>query len=1014
MPLQKLQFKPGVNTDVTSYSAEGGWVDGDKVRFRLGYPEKIGGWLKYSTSQFLGVCRALHNWVALDGSNFLGLGTHLKYYIEEGGAFNDITPIRSTTSAGEIFFTATDGSSVITVTDANHGANTNDFVTFSNSEALIPSSGIGNITAAVLNQEYQIAEVVDGSTYKINAKDPVTGAAVVANQYDAGPTATGGGRGLGNFTISGTAAAASGINTVTVGSAGTGVGALTFANPSGTGVGNFTISGASTGSATTTGVVQTSTSGSGTSAEFTVVASSGDYTVTVTNVGSGYAVGDTILIEGQNIGGTQTTNDLTLTITHLQGASVGTATHTGETQTATSGSGSNAQFTVTTDGNGNYSVAVTAIGSGYAVNDTITIAGTGIGGTSPANDLVLTVTQLSGTSIGTRVETGVTQASTSGSGSNAEFTVVNDGSGGYSVVVTNKGTGYAANDTITISGASVGGTTPANDFVITVSSLISETHTDVGGSGYQILVTPPNNNVTPIIPNFYGSGARFEVTRDGNGVYTVTKTASGVDYQVNNIFTIRGGGLGGSNGTNDLTITVTSLETPTIANYQINAGLNSQVGGTGWGAGTWGRDGWGESASGGLTTVNEIRLWSHDNFGEDLIINPRDSRLYYWDKTGGLGTRAVEVSTRVGARSVPTVAKQVLVSDQDRHVIAFGCDAINSSSTAAEGNGVQDPLLVRFSSQENAVDWFPTDTNTAGDLILGSGSKFVQAVETKREILVWTDTSLHSMRFIGPPFTFGLQQLASNITIMGPNAAVATEDVVYWMGIDNFYVYSGQTQQLECTVKDHVFTDFNLSQTDKVYGGINSEFSEVIWLYCSDTNSVANGGSGENDRYVIYNYKDSIWYYGTFNRSAWLDRGTRTYPIAAESGYLYNHEFEFDDDGSPMNSYIESAPMDIADGDKFSLATTVIPDLTFSGSTSLATPQATFTLKARTDPGAAYNSTSSGTTVRTASAPVETFTERLNLRVRGRTFAVRVESAAQGTKWKLGSPRIDIRPDGRR
>ena len=939
MPLQKLQFKPGVNTDVTSYSAEGGWVDGDKVRFRLGYPEKIGGWLKYSTSQFLGVCRALHNWVALDGSNFLGLGTHLKYYIEEGGAFNDITPIRSTTSAGEIFFTATDGSSVITVTDANHGANKNDFVTFSNSEALVPSGG-GNITAAVLNQEYQIAEVVDGSTYKINAKDPVTGAAVVANQYDAGPSATGGGRGLGNFTISGTAAAASGINTVTVGSAGTGVGALTFANPSGTGVGNFTISGASTGSATTTGVVQTSTSGSGTSAEFTVVASSGDYTVTVTNVGSGYAVGDTILIEGQNIGGTQTTNDLTLTITHLQGASVGTATHTGETQTATSGSGSNAQFTVTTDGDGNYSVAVTAIGSGYAVNDTITIAGTGIGGTSPANDIVLTVTQLSGTSIGTKVTPAVTQASTSGSGSNAEFTVVNDGSGGYSVVVTNKGTGYAANDTITISGASVGGTTPANDFVITVNSLISETHTDVGGSGYQYLITPPNNLSTPPIPNFYGSGARFEVTRDGNGVYTVTKTASGVDYQVNNIFTIRGGGLGGSNGTNDLTITVTSLETPTIANYQINAGLNSQVGGTGWGAGTWGRDGWGESASGGLTTVNEIRLWSHDNFGEDLIINPRDSRLYYWDKTGGLGARAVEVSTKAGARSVPTVAKQVLVSDQDRHVIAFGCDAINSSSTAAEGNGVQDPLLVRFSSQENAVDWFPTDTNTAGDLILGSGSKFVQAVETKREILVWTDTSLHSMRFIGPPFTFGLQQLASNITIMGPNAAVATEDVVYWMGIDNFYVYAGRTQQLPCTVRQKVFGDFNRSQSDKVTSGINSEFGEVFWFYPS-------ASATENDKYVVYNYAEKVWYFGSLVRTAWLDRGTRANPIAAGSQYLFNHEIGFDDDGSAMTAFIESAAIDIGDGDKFTFIRRIVPDLTFFGSTNLSSPQAVFTVKSR-------------------------------------------------------------------
>ena len=629
MPLQKLQFRPGINKDVTSYSNEGGWVDGDKIRFRLGFPEKIGGWLKYSVNTFQGVARALHNWIALDGSNFLGIGTHLKYYIEEGGGFNDITPLRETTAAGDVTFAATNGSTTITVSDTNHGAVLNDFVEFSGAATLG-----GNITAAILNAEHQVTAVISSSQYQI----------------------------------------------------------------------------------------------------------------------------------------------------------------------------------------------------------------------------------------------------------------------------------------------------------------------------------------------------------------VVSATANGSDT-----------GNGGSS---------------VVGKYQINVGLNSQVGGTGWGSSTWGRGGWGSASA--LTTVTNIRLWSHDNFGEDIIINPRDSNVYYWDKGTGLSARAVELSTLSGAKSAPQIAKQILVSDQDRHVLAFGCDGLGANSSAAQGNGVQDPLLVRFSSQENAVDWFPTSTNTAGDLILGSGSEFVQAVETKREILVWTDTSLHSMRFIGPPFTFGIQQLASNITIMGPNAAVATEDVVYWMGIDNFYTYSGQTKQLNCTVKDHVFNDFNFSQADKVYGGINSEFSEVIWLYPSETNSLASGGSGENDKYVIYNYKDDIWYYGNLSRSAWLDRGIRTFPIAAESGYLYNHEFEYDDDGSAMTSFIESAPMDIGDGDKFALATTVVPDLTFVGSTALSSPQATFTLKARTEPGAAYGSTSSGSAVRTASSPVETFTELLNLRVRGRSFAIKVDSSALGTKWKLGSPRVDIRPDGRR
>ena len=373
-----------------------------------------------------------------------------------------------------------------------------------------------------------------------------------------------------------------------------------------------------------------------------------------------------------------------------------------------------------------------------------------------------------------------------------------------------------------------------------------------------------------------------------------------------------------------------------------------------------------------------------------------------------MSTRAVEVSTRSGTKtSIPTIAKQVLVSDQDRHVIAFGCDGLNASSSANQGNGTQDPLLIRFSDQENPLIWFPSVTNTAGDLRLGAGSTFVQAVETKREILVWTDTALNSMRFIGPPFTFGLQQLASNITIMGPNAAVATEDVVYWMGIDNFYVYAGQTQQLPCTVKDKVFLDFNLEQADKVVSGVNSEFSEVFWFYPS-------ASSTDNDKYVVYNYGEKVWYFGSLSRTAWIDRGVRTYPIAAANSYIYNHEFGYDDDGSAMNSFIESAAIDIGDGDKFTYIRRVVPDLTFNGSTNLSSPQATFTVKSRNFPGADFGNTAAGITTRTASSPVETFTEQLHLRSRGRSFALRIESAAVGAKWKLGSPRIDIREDGRR
>ena len=263
--------------------------------------------------------------------------------------------------------------------------------------------------------------------------------------------------------------------------------------------------------------------------------------------------------------------------------------------------------------------------------------------------------------------------------------------------------------------------------------------------------------------------------------------------------------------------------------------------------------GWGQAAS--ITAPGaEIRTWSHDNFGEDLIINPRDGAIYYWDKSTGLGVRAKELSaspvfsTRT---SVPTIAKQVLVSDQDRHVIAFGCDGLGATSTTTQGNGIQDPLLIRFSSQENPVDFFPTATNTAGDLRLGGGSTFVQAVETKQQILVFTNKTLHSMKFIGPPFTFGLQELSKNITIMSPASAVAVDDVVFWMGVDTFYIYGGGTQQLPCTVKDKVFLDFNFDERDKVHVGVNSEFSEVIWFYPKADSSSVNA-------YVVYNYAEKF------------------------------------------------------------------------------------------------------------------------------------------------------------
>ena len=711
MPLTKLQFRPGINQEVTSYSNEGGWRDCDKIRFRFGYPEKLGGWEKFSSSTYLGSARALHNWIALDGSNYLGIGTHLKYYIEEGGGFNDITPIRLTTGSGDVTFAASNGSTTITVTDASHGAVENDFVTFSGAASLG-----GNITAAILNIEYQIVSIINANSYTITAS-------VAANSSDSG---NGGSSTVGAYQIN------VGLDS-TVG---------------GTGWGAGLYGGVAAGALETT----------------------------------------------INEGGTFSDSDTTLTVTS---------------------------------------------GTGIATNDLILI-----------DNEILKVTNVS-----------------------------------------------------------------TNDLTVTRAQSGTEASTHADGATVTLI--------------------------EGNA-------SSDNDYF-----------------------------------------------------------GWGDAASGGLTTTTQIRLWSHDNFGEDLLINARDSNIFYWDRTNNLSTRAIELSTRTGTKtSVPQKAKQVLVSDQDRHVIVFGADGLGGSSSATQGDGVQDPLLIRFSSQENPIDFFPTATNTAGDLRLGAGSTFVQAVETKREILVWTDTALFSMRFIGPPFTFGLSQLASNITIMGPNAAVSTEDVVYWMGMDNFYIYAGRTQQLPCTVRQKVFGDFNRSESDKVTSGINSEFSEIFWFYPS-------ANSTENDKYVIYNYGEKVWYFGSLARTAWLDRGTRANPLAAGNQYIFNHEIGFDDDGSAMTSFIESAAIDIGDGDKFTYIRRVIPDLTFLGSTNLSSPQAVFTVKSRRFPGASFDNTDSGTTIGSISSDVETFTEQLHIRSRGRSFALRVESTALGTKWKLGSPRVDLRADGR-
>jgi hypothetical protein len=617
MALQKLQFKPGIVRDTTDYTNEGGWFDCDKVRFRMGLPETIGGWAKFTSSTMLGTCRSLHVWSTLTGTNYVGAGTSKKFYVIQGDVPYDITPIRLTTT-GTATFTATDGSSTLSITDVAHGAYLGDFVVYSNATTLG-----GNITALVLNQEYEITNVVDDDTYEINV---------------------------------------------------------------------------------------------------------------------------VVLADASDIG-------------------------------------------------------------------------------------------------------------------------------------------------------------------------------------------------------------------DGGAA--------------------------------------------TVAAYQINIGLDTVVLGSGWSAGFWGRGTWSSAADVSVPGAN-LRLWSQDNFGENLVFNVRGGGIYYWTVSSGVTSRGVNI-TSLTNQSAPVIANQVLVSERDRHVVAFGCDPESNP-------GVQDPLIIRFSSQESVTDWQTRADNTAGELRIGTGSYIVGAVQTKQQVVVFTDIAMYTMQYIGPPYTFGLTEVSSNISIAGQNAAISTGDSVYWMGTGQFYMYNGTVTQMPCSVKEYVFSDINIYQLAKVAAASNAAFAEIWWFYPS-------AGSEVNDKYVVFNYESNIWYYGTMSRTAWHDNAFAGLPIAAaQDGYLYYQESGLNDGSGdipvPLNAYIESSVVDIGEGDQFMFASRIIPDITFRNSTT--EPTATFTIKARNYPGGNYFGTSNNSVVSTATVPVQLFTEQSFIRVRGRSVALRVESNQVNTAWRLGSPRLDVRPDGRR
>jgi hypothetical protein len=736
MPFLKLNFRPGIVRDTTNYANEGGWYECDKIRFFSGYPQKLGGWIESTSERFIGTSRQLWNWVTSYQDNFLAVGTNKKVYIEVGGLFYDITPLRDTTSAGDVTFSASAGSSVITVTDTAHGAEVGSYVTFI--DALTLSGGI------------------------------------------------------------------------------------------------------------------TATTGSGTS--------------------------------------------------------TGTATFTGVSQDSTSGDGYGAEFTISTDGAGNYTVdAITAAGNAYAVSDTLVILGTDLGGSSPANNLTLTITTVT--------------------------------SGNITAAVLNQ--------------------------------------------NYEVL-TVPNANTYTISAKNPSTGATVLATADDTG----------------------DGGSG------------------VIGAYEITPGFPSVTAGYGWGTGPWNGDyGW------GLASPQPVYLpqrdWFFDNFDNDLVMNIRavttgtgvatGGPIYYWERGttvnpgNALATRAVLLSgltlDSVAPADVPDAATQILVSQNDKHLIAFGCQPYGGSA------GDFDPLLIRWATQDQPNVWTPLPTNSAGFLRVSRGSRIVRGLPTRQETVVFTDTHLYSLQFLGTVDVFGLQELADNISIMSSRSCVAVNNVVYWMGLDKFYAYDGRVQTLPCSIREYVFKDINYNQTDQVICGTNEGFNEVWWFYPS-------ANSNWVDRYVIYNHLNQLWYYGNLTRTAWLDVSSRDFPTAVSTdenqnpGILYTHEVGINDADLPMESFIQSSDFDIGEGEQFMLTKRVIPDINFRTSTA-NNPEVTLGVRSRNFPGSSYanNALNEKPVIETT---VDQYTEQVFIRTRGRQMALRISSDGFGVQWQLGAPRLDARPDGKR
>jgi hypothetical protein len=702
MALKKLTLKAGVNKENTRYTSENGWYVSDKMRFRQGTPEKIGGWVRISATTFLGVCRSLWNWVTLASLNLIGVGTNLKFYIESGGAYNDITPIRTTVTINNNPFALT-ASTTVTVTDTAHGCYTGDFVTFSGATDI--GGGATNVTAAVLNKNFQVT-VIDSNTYTIVISVTPNATAIAASP--------GGGAGV----------------------------------------------------------------------------------IAAYEIHAGPA----------------------------------------------------------------YAVALTGWGGGAWGS------GTWGFGTNSVNAIQLW--------------------------SQNNF--------GEDLIFGPRGGG------IYYWSAQIG--VAPLVFTVTIAS--------------PAVVTAVLRNGTAVVLNTTGA--------------LPTGLSVGVVYYV--------------------------------------------VGSTG-------------------TTCN-LSL----TFG-GAAINTSGTQ----SGTQTISARGIDITQLGGASDCPIIQNTIFVADVSRFVFAFGCNDYGST--------VQDPMLVRWSDQESVTQWTPSATNQAGSIRLSHGSEIITVVQTRQEIVVFTDSSLYSLQYQGPPVVWSSQLLGDNISIIGPNAAVVGSGVIYWMGVEKFYKYDGRVQTLRCDLRQHIFQDINLAQATQVFAGTNEGFNEVWWFYCSQN-------SNEIDLYVTYNYAEDVWAYGTLDRTAWLDSGLRDHPLAATYSYnLVNHEQGNDDNESgtpaPITAIIGSAEFDIDDGDHFGFVWRMLPDITFRGS-NVTSPQVTMTLIPMQNSGSGYNNpislggNSNATVTRTSTSVIEQFTGQVYVRVRGRQMIMQVESTQLGCAWQLGSPRIDIKQDGRR